>query len=187
MDTNRGTCAGGANTNVSGKTFEQKTENETRLLEQGFVRKTIPKCNGKYNYYLEKDNVRYMTQGGLKAYFGHFFPNLRVARSPDEAYLIQTGDTYILKILEKKNQNSAGSVDTKLLAGQGFVREYKYLLGEKFTIKYAFCLSSFLKTQYIDNSGKSEALRQINKEENIVVLFGEDADYYETLDAWISS
>jgi hypothetical protein len=34
--TNRGTGAGGANTNLYGKKFEEQTNNYTRLLENGF-------------------------------------------------------------------------------------------------------------------------------------------------------
>ncbi len=188
---NKGTGAGGANTNVNGKSFEKKTENETRLLSAGFVRKTIPGCTSKYGFYLVKEitpaeSITYLTQGGLKAYFAHFFQK-EMCRSPDEAYLFRKGDTYTLKILEKKNQNTAGSVDTKLLAGKGFIDEYEFLLGEKFKVQYAFCISAFLKKDYIADSVKSKALRFINEKYGIAVLYGDDANYYETLDAWISS
>jgi hypothetical protein len=188
---NRGTGAGGANTNVNGKSFEHKTENESRLLLSGFERNTIPGCTSKYGYYLVKtvsptESITYLTQGGLKAYFAHFFKK-DMCRSPDEAYLFRNGDTYTLKILEKKNQNTEGSVDTKLLAGPGFIDEYEFLLGETFTIHYAFCISSFLKKNYISECQKSKALRHHHAKHCITVLFGDDDDYYETLDAWINS
>jgi hypothetical protein len=188
---NRGTGAGGANTNVSGKSFERKTENESRLLLAGFVRKTIPNCTAKYGFYLVKEispteSITYLTQGGLKAYFVHFFKK-EMCRCPDEAYLFKNGDTYTLKILEKKNQNTPGSVDTKLLAGPGFITEYEFLLGENFKVQYAFCLSSFLKNEYSADCVKSKALRHIFQKYGIAVLFGDDDDYYETLDAWLSS
>lgn len=188
---NKGTGAGGANTNKNGKSFEKKTENESRLLLQGYVRKTIPGCSSKFGYFLQKEispteSITFLTQGGLKAYFAHTFKK-EMCRSPDEAYLFQHGDTYTLKILEKKNQNTAGSVDTKLLAGKGFIDEYQYLLGEQFTVQYAFCISDFLKKDYISDSVKSKALRFINEKYDIAVLFGDDEDYYEKLDAWISS
>jgi hypothetical protein len=188
---NKGTGAGGANTNVNGKTFEHKTENESRLLSTGFVRKTIPGCNTKYGFYLIKEispteSITYLTQGGLKAYFAHFF-NKEMCRSPDEAYLFKNGDSYTLKILEKKNHNTPGSVDTKLLAGKGFIDEYEFILGEKFNVRYAFCISAFLKKDYIADCVKSKALRHINEKYGIVVLFGDDDNYYETLDTWISS
>ena len=189
METNRGTGAGGANTNKNGKTFEQKTENESRLLSSGFSRKPIPGAGGKYAYYLEKvesptKSVVYLTQGGLKAYFKSVF-NKEMFRSPDEAYLFRDGAQYTLKILEKKNQNVEGSVDTKLLAGPGFIEEYEGCLGGGFTVKYAFCISAFLKKDYVSDSLKYKVLRTINERHGIKVLFGDDEGYYATLDAWI--
>ena len=188
---NKGTGAGGANTNLNGKTFEKKTENESRLLSNGFARKPIPGKKGIHDFYLEKvesadKRIVYLTQGGLKSYFKHFL-NKEMCRSPDEAYLFCNGDSYTLKILEKKNQNTEGSVDTKLLAGRGFIDEYEYLLGENYTVQYGFCISDFLKKSYVADIPKSRALRYINQKYGIAVLFGDDANYYETLDAWISS
>ena len=188
---NRGTGAGGANTNVNGKSFEEKTSNEQRLLANGFIKKSIPGYKGKSAYYLMKEispteSITYLTQGGLKAYFEHFHKK-EMCRNPDEAYLFRNGTTYTLKVLEKKNQNTAGSVDTKLLAGPGFIEEYQILLGNAFTVKYAFCISAFLKKDYISGTAKYKALRAINERHGIKVLYGDDADYYETLDTWINS
>jgi len=191
---NKGTGAGGANTNLSGKAFEKKTENETRLLANGFIRKDIPGKKGVNAYYLEKVNpddatksTVYLTQAAFKAYFAHFFSNKEMCRNPDEAYVFRDGDRYTLKILEKKNQNVAGSVDTKLLAGKAFIDEYELLLGPNFTVRYAFCLSNFLKNDYLSDKPRSRALRHITKKDGIAILFGDDANYYETLDAWLSS
>ena len=188
---NRGTGAGGANTNINGKSFEEKTSNEQRLLSAGFIKKKIPGYKGKNAYYLVKEmspteSITYLTQGGLKAYFEHFFKK-EMCRQPDEAYLFRTGTTYTLKVLEKKNQNTTGSVDTKLLAGPGFIEEYQILLGDAFTVHYAFCISAFLKKDYVSDTVKYKALRTINERHGIKVLYGDDANYYETLDAWINS
>jgi hypothetical protein len=188
---NRGTGAGGANTNVNGKSFEEKTSNEQRLLSTGFIKKNIPGYKGKNAYYLVKEmspteSITYLTQGGLKAYFEHFFKK-EMCRQPDEAYLFRNGTTYTLKVLEKKNQNTAGSVDTKLLAGPGFIEEYQILLGDAFTVHYAFCISAFLKKDYVSDTVKYKALRTINERHGIKALYGDDANYYETLDAWINS
>lgn len=188
---NRGTGAGGANTNRNGKSFEQKRDNEPRLLQIGFIRKNIPGHTSKQGYYLIKEistteSISYLTQGGLKAYFAHFFQK-ELCRSPDEAYLFRKGDQQTLKILEKKNQNTAGSVDTKLLAGKGFIDEYEFLLGDKFTVRYAFCVSDFLKKDSTADCAKSRALRHIHQKQGIEVLFGDDANQQETLDVWINS
>ncbi len=188
---NRGTGAGGAKTNVTGKTFEQKTENESRLVSlYGFERKIIPHCRGKFNYYLqgEKDTktIIYLTQHAAKAFFKYKY-NKTIYRLPDEAYLIDTGEgTLIFKILEKKTQHTSGSVDIKLLAGQALKEEWKYCLGSRFNIQYAFCLSPFLKKIHVnEKKGKSMFQRKYLKDNNIEVLFGDDDDYYNNLDKWI--
>ena len=190
---NKGTGAGGANTNVTGKSFEQKTENETRLLEAGFTKKPIPgyekNTEGSFYYLIKEtsptESVVYLTQGGLKKYFEHFFKK-ELCRHPDEAYLFRNGDQYTLKILEKKNQNKSGSVDTKLMTARDFIEEYEDSIEDpNFTVHYAFCVSDFLKKDYVSDKKKWVLLRARHKKYGIAVLFGDDPDYYETLDAWI--
>jgi hypothetical protein len=188
---NKGTGAGGANTNLNGKTFEEKTSNESRLLATGFERKQIPGRTGPNDYYFEKvldaaleQSIVYCKQGALKAYFAHFFAT-KLERCPDEAYILRTGESYTLKILEKKNQNVAGSVEEKLLTGDAIRFEYQCCLGERFKVAYAFCLSTFLKDRYCSDALKWRSLRLYNTERNIQVLFGDDEDYFTKLDAWI--
>lgn len=189
---NKGTGAGGANTNISGKSFEQKTENETRLLSNGFTKKIInPNKKGKYNYYIEKiidenSSITYLTQDGVKAYFKTKLKK-DVFRKADEVYLIRNGDKYIVKILEKKNQNVGGSVDDKLALAGYFIKEYSKCLGENFSVNYALCLSSYLKKIYLSEDGKFKVMREFHKDDNITVLFGEDNDYYKKLNEWIYS
>lgn len=190
---NKGTGAGGANTNVTGKSFEQKTENETRLLASGFTRKPIPgyekNTEGSFYYLIKEtsptESVVYLTQGGLKKYFEHFFKK-ELCRHPDEAYLFRNGDQYTLKILEKKNQNKSGSVDTKLMTARDFIEEYEDSIEDpNFTVHYAFCVSDFLKKDYVSDKKKWVLLRGRHKKYGIAVLFGDDPNYYETLDTWI--
>lgn len=187
---NRGTGAGGANTNVNGKAFEEKTNNEPRLLQAGFVKKGIPGKKGKNAYYLEKvddgKTIIYMSQAGLDNYFMHFHKK-EVFRNPDEAYLITKNGVSTLKILEKKNQTTSGSVEDKLRLGSYFKNvEYPGMIGEGFRVEYAFCLSNFLKESYIADTVKSKILREDNIKNSIPVFFGEDADYFTKLDAWLT-
>jgi hypothetical protein len=183
---NRGTGAGGAGTNASGLPFEEKTGNQNRLQEAGYS--MVPmQGGGKFSYYLEKDGTVFLTKGGLKTYMKEKY-GVEMFREPDEAYLIRDPESGVtqLKILEKKNQNTEGSVDTKLLAGPMFVEEYKWCLGGTgIRVDYAFCVSNFLKEKMMSEKPKWRALRDINKKYGITVLFGDDEDYFEKLGEWL--
>jgi hypothetical protein len=191
---NRGTGAGGANTNVSGNSFEDKTSNELRLLADGYTKKLIPgKEKTKYGYYLEKvegeKTIQFVTQNGLKCYMEHFHKK-EICREVDEAYIItMSGSTNsVVKILEKKNQTSGGSVEDKLMLGHHFkFVEYPGSLGDGFTVDYAFCLAQFLKNLYLSNNQKWNIIRKDNEKNAIPVFFGDDPDYFSKLDQWINS
>ena len=183
---NKGTGAGGSNTTKNGGNFEKKTDDECRLIEKGFSKIQIPKKKGKHDYFLEKDGIKFLSQGGLKTYM-KVYHNKDIIRKPDSAYLIEIGDRKILKILEKKNQNGDGSVEDKLCGAGYILKEYKMCLGDEFEIEYAYCLSSFLQKKYTSKQKKFEIMRKLHKDEGIVVLFGDDEDYFTKLDEWIST
>lgn len=179
---NRGTGAGGAATTKNGSAFENLTWNENRLLAQGFVKK---------DYYLQKkidDNreIIFLPQKKLPKYCKAKF-NVNLFRKPDEAYLFRNGTKYLLKILEKKAQNTDGSVDTKLCADEWFKEEYTECLGPDFTVEYAFCLSKWFQGEYNSDKGKWPVMRKLHARHGTTVLFGEDPDYFTKLDDWIST
>ena len=87
--------------------------------------------------------------------------------------------------LEKKEQQTAGSVDTKLLSGPAFKREYELALEGKFKIEYAYCLNEYFNKEFTSDSKKYKILGQILSENNIPTLFGDEEDYFGKLDAWI--
>jgi hypothetical protein len=189
---NKGTGAGGSNTNLYGKQFEQETNMQKRLTEAGYTEHTYTKIRkNKYNYYLSKTfedkTIIFVTQTGLKLYMKHKH-NIELFRFPDEAYIIEyiTGKK-ILKVLEKKEQNVDGSVETKLWSGPSLKREYELVLGESFVVCYGFCVSEFLKNKLVSNEKKYTILNTIFIENNIVVLFGDDENYFDTLNSWINS
>lgn len=187
---NKGTGAGGANTNLNGKNFEAKTSNEPRLLLQGFIKTYMDKKEQKNNFYLEKmfpdGKLVFVQQSGLKKYMKQY-NNLDIFRCPDEAYIWfpLNDETPVLKILEKKEQQTAGSVDTKLLSGPAFKREYEMALEGKFKIEYAYCLNEYFNKEFTSDSKKYKILGQILSENNIPTLFGDNEDYFGKLDAWI--
>ena len=186
---NKGTGAGGANTNLHGKVFELKTSNEPRLLAQGFVKTYMDKKEQKNNFYLEKEfpngRLVFIQQFGLKKYMKQF-NNIDLFRCPDEAYIwFPLNETPTLKILEKKEQHMPGSVDTKLLSGPSFKREYELALEGKFKVEYAYCLNEYFSKEFKSDSKKYKILDQILSENNIPTLFGDNDDYFGKLDAWI--
>lgn len=191
---NKGTGAGGSTTNHNGIAFETKTDNEHRLLSNGFVRKNIPgKEKTKYGFYLEKvdatKTIHFVTQNGLKYYMEHFYKK-KMCREPDEAYIIidhMTKNTTV-KILEKKNQNVSGSKDNDLCLGLHFkFVEYPSCLGDNFKVEYAFCLSTFHKKHYNSDIIKWKIIKESNEKNKIPVFFGDDEDYFAKVDEWINS
>jgi hypothetical protein len=188
MQNNCGTGAGGANTNHFGKIFETNTCNESRLEQNGFVKTVFTKR--KYDLCLsKKDNdktITYVTQTGLKYMMKRRF-SIQLFRYPDEAYLIEHEDgKRVLKILEKKEQRVDGSVETKLWSGQSLKREYEMILGNRFVVDYGFCVSGFLQKKIMSAKPKYETLKKILAESGIVIMFGEDDNYFSMLDAWIT-
>jgi len=116
---NKGNGAGGNNTNYYGKKFEQKTNNEKRLLDYGFSKKD--------NYYLSKTfedkSIVFVSQNGLKKYMKNNY-KVELFRNPDEAYIIEYNNgKKVLKILEKKEQHMHGSVETKLSGNPDIFRK----------------------------------------------------------------
>ena len=189
---NKGTGAGGSNTNYYGKKFEEKTNNQQRLLELGYIKNSFTKNPKKeHDYYLSKTfedkTIVFVQQKGLKNYLKNIY-NIELFREPDEAYIIEyTSGRKVIKILEKKEQNVEGSVEDKLLSGPGFKREYEYVLGSEFEVFYGFCVNTFLKNKLISNKNKYTIWNKILNENNIIVLFGDDKDYFETFDIWFNN
>jgi hypothetical protein len=189
---NKGTGAGGTNANYYGKKFEEKTNNQIRLLNDEYIKNSFTKTPKKtYNYYLSKTfedkTIVFVLQHGLKIYMKNKY-NIELFRCPDEAYIIEynTGKK-VIKILEKKEQNVNGSVETKLWSGPSLKREYELVLGDNFVVQYGFCVSKFLKEKLISNEKKYTILNTILNENNIVVLFGDDENYFETFDNWFNN
>jgi hypothetical protein len=187
---NKGTGAGGSMTNISGKSFEEKTDNEDNLLNLGFVKTTLN--DTKCGYYLKKDykdkSIVYVSQSGLKIYMKEKY-NIDMFRCPDEAYIItyKRRKHIVIKILEKKAQNGNGSVETKLWAGNSLKREYMLVLGNMFKVEYAFTISSYLENKMKSNHEKYNILNKILNEDSINVFYGDSPDYINNINNWIGT
>jgi len=187
-DINKGTGAGGAKTTANGNAFENITDNSKRLINKGFIRTDMSKS--KNGYYLSKEfddkTIYYVTKSGLKTFVKkHINMNITLYREPDEAYIIKKNDTYEFKILEKKNQNTEGSVDLKLYAGIGLLKEYRKSFDNNFTISYAFCLNNYFKKKFSSNNMKYNNIQSVILESEIEIMYGSDENYFEQLDNWI--
>lgn len=191
---NKGTGAGGANTNKNGLKFEEKTSAEQFLLNEKFSKICMKESNKQCYYYEfnDIDNKRkiiYFTKKGFKMYFRENF-DICTYKEPDEAYLIINDNKYHLKILEKKNQNVEGSVEEKLKTGNFVKQEYELMINDNnnniiFDVSFAFCLSKFLQDKLTSNIPKYININKIMKKENIKLFYGDDDDYFEKLYNWI--
>lgn len=190
--TNKGTGAGGANTNYYGKKFEEKTNNQQRLLDNGYILHNFTKKNkNTYGYYLSKTfhdkTIIFVLQSGLKMYMKEKY-NIDLFRYPDEAYIIEYNNgRKVIKILEKKEQNVEGSVEIKLWSSPSLKREYELILGDDFEVFYGLCVSDFLKNKIISGEKKYTILNTLFIEANIAVLFGDNENYFETFDIWLNN
>ena len=185
--TNKGTGAGGANTNYYGKKFEEKTNNQIRLLEMGYTKHSFTKKAYYLSKTFEDKTIVFVLQNVLKMYMKNKY-KIELFRCPDEAYIIEyKSGRKVIKILEKKEQNVEGSVETKLWSGPSLKREYELVLGSEFVVFYGFCVNGFLKTKLTSTHKKYTILNTIFNEHDISVLFGDDENYFETLDIWFNN
>jgi hypothetical protein len=185
---NKGTKAGGINTNKNGLPFEMLVSNANNLENNGFEKTLLGK--GKHAFYLSKKynniEIYYTTKKGFKQFIKEKF-GIVVCKEPDEAFIKHnfTDNVWEILILEVKNQNCEGSVEEKLLAGNTIRRLYEKMLGCKITIHYGYCLSKFLKNKYLSNTLKYNILLEIFNEQQIYLFYGEDENYIEKLNSWV--
>jgi hypothetical protein len=191
MIVNKGTGAGGSNTNYYGKKFEEKTDNSINLIKEGYTQNKLSNKFGYLEMITDNKTIIVAIQSSLKMYMKNVY-DIDLFRFPDEAYIITDNilDKNLhkkhIKILEKKEQNVEGSVETKLWSAIALKREYELVLGSDFIVSYAFCVNDFLKKKITSTIKKYVILNQIFKENDIVVLFGDDDDYFTSLNEWIN-
>lgn len=145
---NKGTGAGGANTNANGLPYEQKTDLKTLYSSCNFIK------NKKENYqiirFIGYDSIelinankswlhKYMEKNNEKN--TNIIPACG-CKEPDEAYINESKK--ILFVIEKKFQQGTGSVDEKLQTGPFKKMHYRKLF-PNYKIHYIYCLSDWFK------------------------------------------
>jgi hypothetical protein len=193
---NRNKLSGGKNTNTSGKNFENKTINKY-IIKNG-IQINMSKTQHYYVYSINNNeynlDILYFRQASFKSYIEQNY-GIELFRHPDEAYIIINKrvplfvENITIKILEKKNQNSEGSCETKLWASPSLKEEYSIMFGDlQINIKYGLCLNEFFKQKIEANSNllsKYQILKKILTNHNIAILYGDDDNYLEQLNNWL--
>ena len=172
---NKGTGAGGANTNVNGLSYEEKTNLEELYIECNYNKKDKYKTIKFAGYDCELVNVN-------KGYVHKFMERINEknnsikpaagCKEPDEAYIDVSRK--IIFIIEKKFQQTPGSVDEKIQTGP--FKQYHYSKTfPNFKVQYLYCLSVWFKrTEY---SSVLEYLQECN----IPVFWGNSEEYKKDL------
>lgn len=140
---NKGTGAGGANTNKNGLPYEELTslkdkynscnENNKCIEFEGYDRKFVKGDKSDLHKIMKKN--------------GETNPDILPAagcKQPDEAYIDL--ENKIAYIIEKKFQQTSGSVDEKLQTGP-FKKMHYGKLFPNFKIYYIYCLSDWFKKE----------------------------------------
>jgi len=175
---NQGTGAGGKNTNINGKNFEKKISLVPYLMKNDFERKVLT----KRSYYLELGvgnmRMKYFQQSSFRHYMKKTYSESMI-RVPDEVVILERdGSKPILFVIEIKNQNVEGSVETKLWACDGLKYEYEFLYSEIFDVNYCIVVNDFYKMKFLDKENKRYgALLSYYGKRDIRLFFGEEKNY----------
>ena len=142
---NKGTGAGGANTNLNGLSYEELTDLQDRYKScdlnntdnvyevkfEGYDRKFVKAKKSALHKYMNKNGEK---NSELQPAAG--------CKEPDEAYI--DTEKKIIFIIEKKFQQTSGSVDEKIQTGHFKKMHYEELF-PNFKIYYIYCLSDWFK------------------------------------------
>jgi uncharacterized Fe-S center protein len=156
---NRGTGAGGANTNKTGLAFEKVASIMVEDLEErgitGFLNVSGAKLHKMMKEFLQKNMI---PAPGCK--------------KPDEAFL--NVETKRIFIIEKKMQTGGGSVEEKIQTG-AFKQHHYSTLYPGYRVQYMYCLANWFKKE--EHKSAIEYLKQ----NNVPVFWGEDSNYKDTV------
>lgn len=168
---NKGNKAGGANTNVNGLSYEDKTDLSClyiSCIQEKKEKKRTIKFEG-YNEELINVNKsalhKYMSDIGEKNI------NLQPAagcKEPDEAYIDNSKKA--VYIIEKKFQQTPGSVDEKLQTGP-FKKHHYSKLFPNYKVHYIYCLSDWFKRE------EYTSVLEYLSDSNIPIFWGNDTNY----------
>ena len=169
---NRGTGAGGANTNKNGLSYEQKTDlsSEYDIIKQFKYHKIINFNNYELVCINNKQLFKYMenkTDNDICKAHG--------CKQPDECYIDENNK--VVYIIEKKFQQTSGSVCEKLQTPDFKLWQYTRTFPQ-YRIVYIYCLSDWFKKNCI-------AELEYLEYKNVPVFWGSDFNYKNKIISFI--
>ncbi len=168
VERNRGTGAGGANTNKNGLKFEKETEIQEIIKEDNKYYDTYKISN---RIYLKKMKSKTSLHKYLNS-INEKNNNIKIAhgcKQPDECYIHIDKNGKDIFIIEKKFQNSSGSVCEKIQTGPFKKKHYKTLF-PNYNIHYVYVLSNWFQ-----NNCESEI--EYLQSNGIPIFWGSKNDY----------
>lgn len=164
---NKGTGAGGANTNKNGLPYEGLTDLNTHIevIQTNQNSTTVRFKN--YSIELEKPNGKTGLFKVLKEYLDKSVEKGHGCKQPDECYINM--EKKFIYIIEKKFQQTNGSVIEKLQTPEFKIWNYSQMF-QNFTIVYVYCLSDYFKEH-------AKAELEYLKEKKIPVFWGNSETY----------
>jgi len=176
--TNRGTGAGGSNTNKNGLEFERNIDlkkNYTILSIKNKINEI--RFNGTDTHFIEVQKKKLQKYMKSKNKMNTTITIAHGCKEPDEAYIDE--NKKIIFIIEKKFQQVSGSVCEKLQTAV-FKREHYRDLFPEYRIEYIYCLSDW----FIKNC-KAE-IQFLNKN-NFKIFFGKTKENVDSIISYITN
>lgn len=167
---NRGTGAGGSNTNKYGLAYENKTKLVVKILKRNKHHSIIQICDKEYVFTKKTHFLKYMKQQLEKD-----IPLAHGCKQPDECYIDE--EQKICFILEKKFQRVSGSVCEKIQTPDFKTWQYRRMI-PNYRIVYMYSLSDWFKDNCV-------AEIEYLKTKNIPYFWGDDENYEQKLFSFI--
>jgi hypothetical protein len=170
---NRGTGAGGANTNKNGLDYESLTQ----LSNMYYVKK----CTNDIETIQFPGSDTVFVNGSKSKLYDYMESKNKInknivpasgCKKPDEAFINET--CKIIYIIEKKFQQGSGSVDEKIQTGEFKKYHYEQLFPE-YKIEYIYCLSDWFKRS------EYRSVIEFLGTKDIPIFWGSDNEYKEKI------
>jgi hypothetical protein len=176
---NKGTGAGGANTNKNGLQYEEISD-----LSSSYTVKTVNKQYSEVTFNKETDSTQFILVK-KKQFLKYLSPvtdkSIPIAhgcKEPDECYINEKTKTIF--IIEKKYQKTPGSVCEKLQSAPVKKKHLRELFPTYNTV-YIYCLSSWFKEMNHHGKKNCEFELTLLEREGIPVFWGDSLTYKEDI------